>query len=111
MSTPEWPVPYYQRAFRHPASLEKREGNLNFISVPVHDFHAIIAKEYLKSTKKGYIVEAIENHYDLSDYCTSFRDSSLFSNAYIDDILDTLPVAFEQNVKLLNEYDLADCLH
>ena len=24
MSTPEWPVPYYQRAFRHPASLEKR---------------------------------------------------------------------------------------
>ncbi len=53
MSTPEWPVPYYQRAFRHPASLEKREGNLNHFLVPVHDFHAILAKETLKSMKLG----------------------------------------------------------
>ena len=111
MSTPEWPVPYYQRAFRHPPSLEKREGNLNHVCVPVHDFHVILAKEMLKSMKKGYIVEAIENHFDLSDYCTSFRDSSLFSDAYVDDILDALPVAFEQNVKILNEHDLSDCLN
>ena len=70
MSTPEWPVPYYQRVFRHPASLEKREGNLNHFLVPVHDFHAILAKELLKSMKLGYIVEAIENHYDLENYKT-----------------------------------------
>ena len=110
MSTPEWPVPYYQRAFRHPASLEKREGNLNYFLVPVHDFHAILAKECLKSMKLGYIVEAIENHYDLATYKTQFKDSSLFSKAYVDDMLDCLSVAFEQNVRILSEHDLGDCL-
>jgi len=110
MSTPEWPVPYYQRAFRHPASLEKREGNLNHFLVPLHDFHAVMAKELLKSLKLGYVVEAIENHYDLDSYKTQFRDSSLFSKAYVDDMLDCLTVAFEQNNRLLNEHDLADCL-
>lgn len=111
MSTPEWPVPYYQRAFRHPPSLEQRNGNLNHFCVPLHDFHAVLAKEFLKSMKKGYIVEAIENHFDIESYKTAFKDSSLFSKAYVDDMLDALPVAFEQNVKLLSEYDLADCLH
>ena len=110
MSTPEWPVPYYQRAFRHPASLEKRQGNLNNFLVPLHDFHVILAKELLKSTKQGYVVEAIENHYDLDSYKTQFRDSSLFSKAFVDDMLDCLSVAFEQNAKVLNEHDLADCL-
>lgn len=110
MSTPEWPVPYYQRVFRHPASLEKNEGNLNHFLVPLHDFHAIMAKEVLKSINQGYVVEAIENHFDLDTYKTEFKDSSLFSKAYVDDMLECLPVAFEQNVRLLNEFDLADCL-
>ena len=95
MSTPEWPVPYYQRVFRHPANLEKREGNLNHFLVPLHDYHVIIAKEILKTVGKGYVVEAIENHYDLDSYKTSFKDSSLCSKAYVDDMLDTLGVAFE----------------
>lgn len=95
MSTPEWPVPYYQRQFRHPASLEKREGNLNHFLVPLHDFHVIIAKELLKSSGKGYVVEAVENHMDLESYTTAFRDSAQFSRAYVDDMLDCLSVAFE----------------
>lgn len=97
VSTPEWPVPYYQRAFRHPPSLEKRQGNLNHFLAPVHDFHAIIAKETLKSHGLGYVVEAVENHLDLDSYTTAFRDSALFSKAYVDDMLDCLGVAFEQN--------------
>ena len=95
MSTPEWPVPYYQRAFRHPANLEKDIGNLNHFCVPVHDFHVILAKETLKSMDQGYVVEAIENHYDLQNYITSFKDSSVFSKAYVDDMLDSLGVAYE----------------
>ena len=111
VSTPEWPVPYWQRIFRHPASLEKRVGNLDHFLVPLHDFHAILAKEWLKSIDQGYVVEAIENHYDIDSYTTGFKDSSTFSKAYVDDMLDCLNVAFEQNNKLLNDYDLADCLH
>ncbi len=110
VSTPEWPVPYYQRVFRHPVSLEKRAGNLNHVLVPLHDFHVIMAKEVLKSYELGYVVEAIENHFDLDTYKTQFKDSSLFSKAYVDDMLDALPVAFEQNLRILNEHDFADCL-
>ena len=76
MSTPEWPVPYYQRAFRHPVSVQKRVGNLASFCVPLHDFHAVLAKEILKSNGKGYVVEAIENHYDLATYKTEFKDCS-----------------------------------
>ena len=111
MSTPEWPVPYYQRAFRHPPSLEKYMGNIDYFCVPLHDFDVVQAKEMLKSSKLGYVVEAIENHFDLDTYKTEFKDCSLFCKAYVDDMLDALPVAFEQNKKLLKEFDLADCLN
>ena len=33
MSTPTWPVPYYQRAFRHPANLDKKDGSLLHVAV------------------------------------------------------------------------------
>jgi len=110
MSTPEWPVPYYQRAFRHPPSLEKRIGNLSYFNVPLHDFHVLVAKELLKTKGKGYVVEAVENHYDITTYCTEFKDSSLFSQVYVDDMLDSLSVVHDQNTRILNEFDLADCL-
>ena len=111
MSTPEWPVPYYQRVFRHPASLERRVGNINHFMVAVDDSHVIVAKELLKSIGKGYVVEAIENHFEMKDYMTSFKDSSKFSAAYVDDMLDCLNVAFDQNSKILNEHNLSDCLY
>ena len=95
MSTPEWPVPYYQRAFRHPPSLEKYSGDLSNFKVPLHDFHVVAAKELLKTIGKGYVVEAIENHYDISSYTTSFKDSSLFCKAYIEDLAECLHVATE----------------
>ena len=110
MSTPDWPVPYYQRAFRHPASLEKYAGNLGHFLVPLHDFHAITAKELLKTIGKGYVVEAIENHYDIHNYRTSFKDSSLFSKAYLEDLAECIHVATDQNTRILNEFDLGDCL-
>ena len=68
----------------------------------------MIAKEILKLSGQGYVVEAIENNYDIDSYLTQFRDSSLFSKAYVDDLLECLGVAHEQNVKLLSEHDLSD---
>ena len=79
MSTPTWPVPYYQRAFRHPARLDEYDGNIGYIGVPVNDGHVMIAKEFLKLEGKGYVVEAVEQHYDIDDYCTGFEDSKQFS--------------------------------
>ena len=79
--------------------------------MPLHDIHVLIAKEYLKTDGKGYVVEAVENHYDLENYCTSFKDSAQFSRAYLEDLAEALDVAKEQNNRILNEHDLADVLH
>ena len=108
MATPQWPVPYYQRAYRHPARLDETEGNLGYIAVPVDDSHVMVAKELLKLEGKGYVVEAVEQHYDIDNYRTGFKDSSQFSMAYTDDLLDCLGAAREQDVKLLNENDFSD---
>ena len=50
MSTPTWPVPYYQRLMRHPVnSGDIDKGNLSYIAVECDDLHAMIAKEQLKA--------------------------------------------------------------
>jgi len=110
MSTPEWPVPYYQRSFRHPPSFERRTADLNYFGVPLKDTHVVLAKEYLKDSNMGYVVEVIENYFEIDSYKTKFEDSSAFSKAYVDDLLECLDVAFKENVRLLSEHDLADCL-
>ena len=111
MSTPTWPVPYYERAFRHPTNLDENVGNLSTIEVRVCDSHVILAKELLLAADKGYVVEAVEQHWKISSYVTKFESSKQFSEAYVDDLLDCLGVAREQNVRLLAENDLADCLN
>ena len=78
--------------------------------VPLHDFHVIAAKELLKTAGQGYVVEAIENHYDIHNYRTSFKDSTLFSRAYLEDLAECMNVATEQNVRILADNDLGDCL-
>ena len=110
MSTPTWPVPYYQRAFRHPANLDKRDGDLMYVQVPLHAGHAMVAKEALKLEGNGYVVEAIENHYDIDSYLTQFEDSTQFCEAYVDDLLDCVGLAGEQNQRIMKEHDLADAL-
>ena len=108
MSTPQWPVPYYQRAYRHPANLDRNDGDLGYFMVPVNDTHVMIAKELLKLEGKGYVVEAVEQHYDIDNYMTRFEDSTMFSQAYTDDLLDCLGTAREQDVRLLSENDFSD---
>ena len=108
MSTPQWPVPYYQRAYRHPANLDRNDGDLGYFLVPCNDSHAMIAKELLKLEGKGYVVEAVEQHYDIDNYMTRFEDSAQFSAAYVDDLLDCLGAAREQDVKLLADHDFSD---
>ena len=108
MATPTWPVPYAQRAFRHPANLERPDGDVSHITVALHDGDAVFAKELLKLDGKGYVVEAIEQHYNLDTYLTEFGDCNQFAAAYTDDLLDCLGVAHEQNVRLLNEHDFSD---
>jgi hypothetical protein len=68
----------------------------------MHDVHAIIAKEMLKTQGNGHVVEAIEQHFEIDNYLTKFESSEAFSTAYVDDMLEALPVAWKQNVRILN---------
>ena len=118
MSTPTWPVPYYQRAFRHdpnPGKLlmnvdHNDNGNLGYMFVEIHDFHSIMAKEVLKTQGLGYIVEAVENHFDIDNYQTEFKCSNEFSEAYVDDMLDCLDLVAKQDQSILSQFNLGDCL-
>ena len=111
MSTPTWPVPYYQRLMRHPVnSGDIHKGDLAYVNVECSDMHAIIAKEKLREQGLGYVVEAVENHADTQTWCTSFSDSTMFTKAYTDDLLGCLGVAFEQNKRVMTDIDLADVM-
>ena len=97
---------------RHPVnSGDIDKGNLSYIAEGVNDLHAILAKEQLRESGLGYVVEAVENHADTNTYCTSFENSTMFSRAYTEDLLDCLDVAFDQHKKAFTEVDLADALH
>ncbi len=78
--------------------------------MPIHDGDVMVAKELLKTQGLGHIVETVENHYDIETYRMKFGDSADFCMAYVDDMLDALGVAHEQNVRILAQHDLADCL-
>ena len=67
----------------------------------ISDKHSLIAKEILKTTGQGYIVEAVENHFDIKDFQTKFEDSASFTEAYVDDLLDCLDLVAQQNACLL----------
>ena len=143
MSTPEWPVPYWQRSFKEDAAPHEGDSwDPSAFASSVNDRHVIMAKEYLKMYDMGYVVEAVENHMDLGKpavegvgkynyfdseiyiwevivfciysydlgYSSSFVDSTQFTTAYVDDLLDNLNIAVKQNIKLLNSIDLGDCM-
>ena len=111
MSTPQWPVPYYQRIMKNPVnSGDICKGNLQVIADEIDDSHAILAKERLRAEGLGYVVEAIENHADTTTYGTDFADCGPFCTAYTEDLLDCLAVGFEQNKRVMTEIDLADAL-
>eukprot|EP00356_Strombidium_inclinatum_P014392 CAMPEP_0170487342 /NCGR_PEP_ID=MMETSP0208-20121228/6194_1 /TAXON_ID=197538 /ORGANISM="Strombidium inclinatum, Strain S3" /LENGTH=112 /DNA_ID=CAMNT_0010761603 /DNA_START=360 /DNA_END=698 /DNA_ORIENTATION=+ len=111
MSTPTWPVPYYQRLMRHPVQAgDIDKGTLSHIAQPATDLHAILAKEHLKQEGLGYVVEAVENHADTKTWVTYFKDSSMFSKAYTEDLLECLAIAFDQNRRVMNEHDLGDVM-
>ena len=66
MSTPTWPVPYYQRLFRDPPLVERLDIDLSIIRRPLCDMHVIFGKEMLKSHGYGYIVQIMEDHFPIN---------------------------------------------
>ena len=96
---------------RHPVnSGDINKGNLSHIAGECSDAEVIKAKEALKQKGMGYVVEAIDNHYQGKTFVTQFDDSTQFTKAYTEDLLDCLNVAFDQSKRVLNDIDLADTI-
>lgn len=111
ISTPEFPVPYYQRIMRAPAAPERVSLNLMDINSPVDDVYVIKTKEKLAKCPEGLkVLDFVENKVHLKSYETKIESVSTQANIYADDLINYIDAAHEENNKILKQVSLADCL-
>lgn len=110
ISTPEFPVPYYQRISRHPSAADQR--SINMCNLTNLDECSIIqAKQELAKTSEGLqSIEFIESHYDSKNYQIFLDSIESQAEVYSDDLVNFIDIAQEENLKIINKIDLADCL-
>jgi hypothetical protein len=111
ISTPEFPVPYYQRIIRNPAAGEQVTIDLNSLLDPMNDSTVIRVKHDLAKSSEGLkILEYVENHMQSKSYETSVTSVAEQCNIYSEDLIHYLDCAHEENCRILKSCDLADCL-
>ena len=70
MSTPTWPVPYYQRIHRAYPVREDKDINLSVADLEFGDLNWVQAKEALNTSLKGrQIVQYTENNVKTNSTC------------------------------------------
>lgn len=111
VSTPEFPVPYYQRIIRNPPATEAVTINIDTILEPPNDGTVVRVKHDLAQTAEGLqILDYVENHLKTNTYITHISSIAEQCNVYADDLIHYLDSAHEENVRILKNVDLADCL-
>ena len=111
ISTPEFPVPYYQRIMRHPPSQEQVTVDLRKIQADIDDNIIIMTKEKLSKTSEGLkVLEFINNKVDLYSFRTEMSSIEVQAEIYADDLVNYIDSAHEENCKIIADVDLADCL-
>lgn len=111
ISTPEFPVPYYQRIYRAPPAVEELTIDLNHLNREVDDELVIQTKSQLSKSSEGLkALEFIENKVTLKSYITSVDSVGVQANIYAEDLMNFIDCAFDENKRILDEVDLADCL-
>jgi len=108
ISTPEFPVPYYQRITRAAPSTEHQTVDFRKLMSPVDQCCVIQTKEKLARTSEGLkVLEFVENKMNLSSYQTSIKNVTVQANIYSEDLLNYID---STNFRILKEVDLSDCL-
>lgn len=111
ISTPEFPVPYYQRIYRAPAAVEEQTIDLTHLNREIDDELIIQTKSQLSKTSEGLkSLEFIENKVSLKSYITSVDSVGVQANIYAEDLMNYIDCAFDENKRILDEVDLSDCL-
>lgn len=109
ISTPTFPVPYYQRIMRNPPSPEQVTIDLRGLLEPLNEGAVIRTKHKLATTPEGLkILEFVENYVDEETYQTCVDSVGDQCEIYADDMVNFLDCAHEENVRILKACDLAD---
>lgn len=108
VSTPTWPVPYYQRLYKaYPVREKKDKISLLLSDIDIDDSNWYSAKEYLRESYRGrQAVEWVENHLKTDSYVLIQNDVGNMAKAYIDDIVGFLNAANRENKRILDKTDL-----
>lgn len=109
MSTPTWPVPYYQRIHRAYPVREDKNINLSTADLEFSDVNWYSAKEALNRSLKGrQIVQYTENNVRTNStichylaYQIRKEDCETMARSYVSDISQFLDIANRENVKIL----------
>ena len=111
ISTPEFPVPYYQRISRNPPSREQITADFRGLFANVDQSTVIWTKDKLANSAEGLrVLDYVENRIKLTSYETKVSSVSLQTNIYTDDLLHYLDAAHEENCRILKNVDLSDVL-
>ncbi len=111
ISTPEFPVPYYQRIVRAPPSTEQVTIDLQTVLEPVNDTTVIRVKHELAKSSEGLkVLDYVDNHMAGKTFETHVTSIAPQCNIYADDLIHYLDCAHEENCRILKSCDLADCL-
>ena len=110
ISTPEFPVPYYQRIMKHPASREQVTLDLRKLQSQLDDNIVISTKEKLSKTSEGLkVLDFVNNKVALSSFMTEIDSIEVQAEIYSNDLLNYIDCAHEENCRIMAEVDLADC--
>lgn len=111
ISTPEFPVPYYQRIFRAQPSTEQVSIDMRKFQHTIDQNIVINVKADLAKTSEGLkVLEYVENKVDLKTYESSINSIHYQAEVYAEDLVNYLDAAHEENCRIINEVDLSDCL-
>ena len=111
ISTPEFPVPYYQRIMRHPPAPENMTIDLSTICELPNEGTVIRVRENLRHTPQGLkILNYVENHLKLQSFITICTSVTEQCNIYADDLMHYLDATHEENCRILKSVDLSDAL-
>ena len=111
VSTPEFPVPYYQRITRAVPATEQVTIDLQTILEPVNDATVIRVRHELAKTSDGLkVLEYADNYMEGSSYETVVDSVGPQCDIYSEDLIHYLDAAHDENCRILKSCDLADCL-
>lgn len=109
ISTPEFPVPYYQRIMKHPPSPEQVTMDFRKFSMGLDENIIITTMEKLSKTSEGIkALEFVTNSTKLNSYYTKISSIEVQAEIYTNDLVNYVDAAHEENVKIISEIDLAD---